>query len=215
VEIERWGRGVILVGALLVGAVLIYKAERPTTGASVSPTPTVTASTPLVEKTAPMPIPVWEVHPPTRTPTVGLSLPAAALPTELPDTAGINAWLEARPHLPAPRQVTEYLLGLNAHLEACLGGSISKGEIDYWLHFDVNLQTETATARSYESTDAHGLSEEQVKRFGACAEGFFRTHDLDLPGYNNVEFHWSRATFFPIRDEWVYKVIASDGAWKP
>jgi hypothetical protein len=139
--------------------------------------------------------------------------PSAPLPTTLPDTPEIAAWLHEQ-GTPDVREMHQYLLGLNAHVETCMGGAVQDGEIRFWVHWVVG---ENHTGQgSYEPDPvggSTGFDEADRERFERCVAGYLAAHPVTLPSFGSAgstDAHWATAISFPIADQDVYRVIANE-----
>ena len=139
--------------------------------------------------------------------------PPRALPTALPDTPAVAAWLREQ-GMPDGHEMQDYLLGLNAHVERCMRGAVEHGEIRFWIHWTVD--DSHVGHGSYEpdpSAPPSGFDDADREQLERCASDYIAAHDATLPSFGGpgkTDLHWATAIAFPIAEQEVYRVIAGE-----
>jgi hypothetical protein len=145
---------------------------------------------------------------------VAPAAPVSTLPTSLPDTPAVATWLHEQ-GVPDAREMHDYLLALNAHVDDCMRGAVVRGQLHYWLHWTID---EDHVGRgSYEpdtTMPPTGFDDDARERLERCVGEYLAEHEIILPSYGGEgrsDLHWTATATFPVTDQEVYRVIANQG----
>jgi hypothetical protein len=176
---------------------------------SSSPAPDPVAALPA---TAPAPAPPHaRAMPQTAAKPSAAAEPPEGLPTALPETPAVTAWLHEQ-GMPDEREKQDYLLGLNTYVDSCMAGTVARGEIRFWIHWSVD--GEHQGRGSYEpdtSSEPTGFDDAARDRFENCVSGYVTSHEVTLPSYGGPgrnDVHWATLISFPIAEQEIYRLIA-------
>ena len=135
------------------------------------------------------------------------------IPTEVPDSPGLEKELGRDGTVPDYREVYTYQLGLMAFYRDCMKGRIARGVIYYFIKWQVDEASHLASSPFFDRADVPvegtGTPEDEVA-FAACVKEYLATHDrVKLPhGGPNGEA-WGMRAVFPLSDSPLLKMIAA------